>query len=87
MDLINSIISAVSGFLYEPWCVPLILLAGGIIMTVRSKFIQVRLFTESFKVIMEKPKTSVSLLQYVRVAQARYSGCGLLLLSVVLLLL
>ena len=57
MDLINSIISVVSGFLYQPWCVPLILLAGGIIMTVRSKFIQVRLFTESFKVIMEKPKT------------------------------
>ncbi len=57
MDLINSIISAVSGFLYQPWCVPLILLAGGIILTVRSKFIQVRLFTEAFKVIMEKPKT------------------------------
>ena len=57
MDLINSIISAVSGFLYQPWCVPLILLAGGIILTVRSKFIQVRLFTESFKVIMEKPKS------------------------------
>ena len=57
MDLINSIISAVSGFLYQPWCVPLILLAGGIILTVRSKFIQVRLFTESFKVIMEKPQS------------------------------
>ena len=57
MNLINSIISAVSGFLYQPWCVPQILLAGGIILTVRSKFIQVRLFTETFKVIMEKPKT------------------------------
>ncbi len=57
MDLINNIINAVSGVLYQPWCVPLILLAGGIIMTVRSKFIQVRLFTESFKVIMEKPKS------------------------------
>ena len=57
MDLINNIINAVSGVLYQPWCVPLILLAGGIILTVRSKFIQVRLFTESFKVIMEKPKS------------------------------
>ena len=57
MDLLNSIINAVSGVLYQPWCVPLILLAGGIIMTVRSKFIQARLFTEAFKVIMEKPKS------------------------------
>ncbi len=57
MTLINDIISAVSGVLYQPWCVPLILLAGGIILTVCTKFIQVRLFTESFKVIMEKPQS------------------------------
>ena len=56
LDLINNLINAVSGVLYQPWCVPLILLAGGIIMTVGTKFIQVRLFAESFKVIMEKPK-------------------------------
>lgn len=57
IDLINNIIGAVSGVLYQPWCVPLILILGGIILTVRTKFIQVRLFTESFKVIMEKPKS------------------------------
>ena len=57
MDFINNIINAVSGVLYQPWCVPLILLAGGIILTVGTKFIQVRLFKESFKVIMEKPST------------------------------
>lgn len=57
MEFINSIINAVSGVLYEPWCVPLILLAGGIYLTVRSKFIQVRLFREAFKVILEKPST------------------------------
>lgn len=57
LELLNSIINAVSGILYKPWCVPLILLAGGIILTVRSRFIQVRMFTESFKVIMEKPRT------------------------------
>ncbi|MBQ4649589.1 MAG: alanine:cation symporter family protein [Firmicutes bacterium] len=56
LDLYNNIINAVSGVLYQPWCVPLILLLGGIILTVRSKFIQARLFTESFRVIMEKPK-------------------------------
>ena len=57
MDFINNFINAVSGILYQPWCVPLILLAGGIFLTVRSKFIQVRLFRESFKVILEKPST------------------------------
>lgn len=57
MDFINSIISAVSGVLYQPWCVPLILLAGGIYLTVRSRFIQVRLFKEAFKVILEKPSS------------------------------
>ena len=56
-DAINTVVGAISGVLYQPWCVPLILLAGGIILTVRSKFIQGRLFTESFKVVMEKPKT------------------------------
>ena len=57
MELLNNLILGVVDFLYQPWCVPLILLAGGIILTVRSKFIQARLFKESFKVIMEKPAT------------------------------
>lgn len=57
MDFLNNFINVVSGVLYQPWCVPLILLVGGIILTVRSKFIQVRLFTECFKVITEKPTT------------------------------
>ncbi|MBR4020241.1 MAG: alanine:cation symporter family protein [Firmicutes bacterium] len=56
-DAINSVVGAISNVLYQPWCVPLILLAGGIILTIRSKFIQGRLFTESFKVVMEKPST------------------------------
>lgn len=54
-NFINNFINVVSGILYQPWCVPLILLAGGITLTIRSKFIQVRLFTECFKVITEKP--------------------------------
>ena len=56
-NFINNFINVVSGILYQPWCVPLILLAGGITLTIRSKFIQVRLFTECFKVITEKPTT------------------------------
>ena len=56
-DAINNVVGAISGVLYQPWCVPLILLAGGLILTIRSKFIQGRMFTEMFKVVMEKPKT------------------------------
>ena len=56
-NFINNFINVVSGVLYQPWCVPLILLAGGITLTIRSKFVQVRLFTECFKVITEKPTT------------------------------
>ena len=56
-DAINNVVGAISGVLYQPWCVPLILLLGGLILTIRSKFIQGRMFTEMFKVVMEKPKT------------------------------
>ncbi len=56
-DVINNVVGAISNVLYQPWCVPLILLAGGLILTIRSKFIQGRMFTEMFKVVMEKPKT------------------------------
>lgn len=56
MGFLNSIITAVSNFLYQPWCVPLILLFGGIFLTVRLKGLQFRLFPECFKVLMDKPK-------------------------------
>ena len=54
---LDNAILAVANVLYQPWCVPLILLAGGIIFTIALKGIQVRLFAESFRVISEKPKT------------------------------
>ena len=57
MEFMNNFIDTVSGVLYQPWCVPLLLLAGGIILTIRSKLMQARLFTECFKVITEKPTT------------------------------
>ncbi len=56
-DAINNVVGAISNVLYQPWCVPLILLAGGLYLTIRSKFIQGRMFTEMFKVVSEKPKT------------------------------
>ena len=51
---INSLIGAVSGFLYEPW-VPLFLVVSGVVLTIGTRFLQVRLLKESFKVVLEKP--------------------------------
>lgn len=78
MNLINNIISAVSGVLYQPWCVPLILLAGGIYLTVRSRFIQARLFREAFKVILEKPasENGISSFGALMVSTASRVGTG-----------
>ena len=55
-EAIHSGILAVSNVLYQPWFVPLLLIVGGLYFTFRCKFMQVRLFRESFRVIMEKPK-------------------------------
>ncbi len=56
LEILNDIISAISGVLYQPWCVPLILLAGGIFLTVRLAAPQFRLFPECFRVLLDKPK-------------------------------
>lgn len=58
LDVIHSWILAISGVLYQPWFVPVFLIVGGLYFTFRCKFIQVRLFKESFKVIAEKPKSA-----------------------------
>ena len=42
-DFISSLINGASGFLYDPW-VPLFLIAAGLYFTVRTGFIQLRLF-------------------------------------------
>lgn len=57
MKAIDGVVTGISGFLYMPW-VPLFLLAAGLIFTFRSKFIQIRLLGESFRVVSEKPKTA-----------------------------
>ena len=56
MEFLNKAITAISNVLYQPWCVPLILLFGGMFLTARLKGIQIRLFPECFKVLMDKPK-------------------------------
>lgn len=55
-DVIHQGILAVSNVLYQPWFLPVFLIVGGLYFTIRCKFIQVRLFKESFRVITEKPK-------------------------------
>lgn len=45
----------VSNILYQPWFVPLLLIAGGIYLTVRCGFMQVGMFREACRVIVEKP--------------------------------
>ncbi len=57
MEFLDRLIGAVSGILYEPWCVPLILLLGGIYLTFRLGFPQIRLFKDCFKVLSDKPKS------------------------------
>ncbi len=57
MTVIGNIVAAISGVLYQPWCVPLLLVFGGIWFTCRSGLMQVRFFGESIRVVSEKPHT------------------------------
>ena len=57
MTVIGNIVAAISGVLYQPWCVPLLLVFGGIWFTCRTGLLQVRFFGESIRVVSEKPHT------------------------------
>jgi AGCS family alanine or glycine:cation symporter len=57
MGVIDIAVKAVSNFLYHPLLVPLLLMIGGLYFTIRTKFIQVRLFGETFRVVTERPKS------------------------------
>ncbi len=56
LEWIESVIGTLNGVLYQPWCVPLLLLCGGIFLSIRLRFPQVRLFRECFRVLKDKPK-------------------------------
>ena len=74
---IDSVVTAISGVLYMPW-VPLLLVVAGLTFTFRSKFIQVRLLRETFRVLSEKPKTegAVSSFGALMVSTASRVGTG-----------
>ncbi|MBQ6497064.1 MAG: alanine:cation symporter family protein [Lachnospiraceae bacterium] len=55
MTAIDNFVLAISNILYQPFVVPLILIAGGIYLTFRCKFMQFGMFKEACKVITEKP--------------------------------
>ncbi len=56
MEFLNKLISSVNGVLYQAWFVPLILLLGGIFLTVKTKLPQIGMLGECFGVLMDKPK-------------------------------
>ena len=77
MDFIAGIVSSISGYLYGYILIAL-LIAAGLYFSLRTKFVQVRLFNESIKVIAEPKKNtdSISSFQALMVSTASRVGTG-----------
>lgn len=77
LAMIENLINAVSGFLYNPW-VPLLLVTAGLVLTIRTRFVQLRLVKESIHVVMEKPETegAVSSFGALMISTASRVGTG-----------
>ena len=60
------------------WPLATVLIAGGLYFTIRTKFIQLRMLTECFRVVLEKPRTagSVSSFGALMVSTASRVGTG-----------
>lgn len=73
MEFISSIISSISGYMYSYILIAL-LIAAGIYFSFRTKFVQIRLFKESVRVITEKKKhkDSISSFQALMVSTVSY---------------
>ena len=78
LETINSVIAAISDVLYQPWFVPLFLVVSGIYFTFRCRFIQIRLFKDACRVIMEKPESegSISSFGALMISTASRVGTG-----------
>lgn len=74
---IDNMISKVSSFLYTPW-VPLFLVVAGVVFTLCTRFVQLRMVREAFRVIREKPKTegAVSSFGALMISTASRVGTG-----------
>lgn len=77
MDYIGGIISSISGYMYGYILIAL-LIAAGLYFSFRTKFVQIRLFRESIRVITEpkKDKESISSFQALMVSTASRVGTG-----------
>ena len=75
--MINDIVLAISNFMYT-YLLIIILLAGGLYFTFRTRFIQFRMFRESLRVVAERPDRagSVSSFQALMVTTASRVGTG-----------
>lgn len=75
--MFETIISSVNDALYS-WVLIIILVAGGLYFTLRTKFVQFRLFKEQLRSVTEKPddKNSVSSFQALMVSTASRVGTG-----------
>ena len=49
LDSIDELVLAIADVLYQPWCVPLLLILGGIYFTIRTGLMQVRFFNGDFR--------------------------------------
>lgn len=74
---IDALVGAISNFMYS-YLLIILLLAVGLYFTVRTKFVQFRLFRESIRVVGEKPEKagSVSSFQALMVSTASRVGTG-----------
>lgn len=78
IEKIDGVINAISGFLYQPYIVPLILIAAGLYFTIRTGLMQFSLFGESIRVVSEKPKDKKSISSFgaLMVSTASRVGTG-----------
>ena len=74
---IDSVVNLISGKLYDPW-VPVLLLVAGLVFTLATGFIQLRMLAESLRVVTEKPKTEggISSLGALLISTASRVGTG-----------
>ena len=77
MDFIGGIISSISGYMYSYVLIAL-LIAAGLYFLFRTKFVQIRFFKESIRIITEpkKDKDSISSFQALMVSTASRVGTG-----------
>ena len=74
---LGGFISGLSGWMYT-YLLVILLVAGGLFFTVRTKFVQFSMLKEQFRAVADKPKTKKGVSSFLSVwaDTARFSGCG-----------